>query len=73
MTMPEGAPVGVASPHRKVPDVPPREHAMGDKSPHDSHVKKPPVKSIKEKRLEKKSKADHQPSQMETVVHAKRH
>jgi len=46
---------------------------MGDKSPHDSHIKKPAAKSIKEKRLEKKAKTDHQPSQMETVVHAKRH
>jgi hypothetical protein len=46
---------------------------MGDKSPHESHTKKPAVKSIKEKRLEKKSKTDHQPSQMEVVVHSKRH
>jgi hypothetical protein len=46
---------------------------MGDKSPHDGHTKKTAAKSIKEKRLEKKAKADHQPSQMETVVHAKRH
>jgi hypothetical protein len=46
---------------------------MGDKSPHDAHTKKVATKSIKEKRLEKKAKSDHQPSQMETVVHAKRH
>jgi hypothetical protein len=50
-----------------------REHAMGDKSPHDGHTKKPAAKSIKEKRLEKKAKSEHAPSQMETVVHAKRH
>jgi hypothetical protein len=50
-----------------------REHAMGDKSPHESKTKKTAVKSIKEKRLEKKAKADHAPSQMETVVHSKRH
>ena len=46
---------------------------MGDKSPHESHTKKPAVKSIKEKRLEKKAKTEHPTSQMETVVHAKRH
>jgi hypothetical protein len=46
---------------------------MGDKSPHDSHIKKPAAKSIKEKRLEKKAKTEHAPSQMETVVHSKRH
>ena len=38
---------------------PTREHAMGDKSPHDADTKKPAAKSIKEKRLEKKAKADH--------------
>jgi hypothetical protein len=73
VTMPAAAPSGVAFTHRRVPDVPPREHAMGDKSPHESHTKKPAVKSIKEKRLEKKAKTEHAPSQMETVVHAKRH
>jgi hypothetical protein len=71
--MPGAAPSGVASTHRRVPDVPPREHVMADKSPHESHAKKPAAKSIKEKRVEKKSKADHAPSQMETVVHAKKH
>jgi hypothetical protein len=62
---------GVASPFSE--GFPPREHEMGDKSPHESHAKKPAAKSIKEKRLEKKAKVVHQPSQMETVVHAKRH
>ena len=46
---------------------------MGDKSPHESKTKKVAAKSIKEKRLEKKAKSDHAPSQMETVVHSKRH
>ena len=46
---------------------------MGDKSPKHDTAKKPSVKSIKEKRLEKKAKSEHAPSQMETVVHAKRH
>jgi hypothetical protein len=45
---------------------------MGDKSPKQSMTKKPAGKSIKEKRLEKKSKSDHT-SQMETVVHSKKH
>jgi hypothetical protein len=49
-----------------------REHTMGDKSPNKSTSKKPAGKSIKEKRLDKKAKNDHT-SQMETVVHAKRH
>jgi hypothetical protein len=50
-----------------------REHTMGDKSPHQSTSKKPAAKSLKEKRLDKKAKSDHAPSQMETVIHAKRH
>ena len=45
---------------------------MGDKSPNKSTSKKPAGKSINEKRLDKKAKNDHT-SQMETVVHAKRH
>ena len=45
---------------------------MGDKSPKSGTTKKVAGKSIKEKRLDKKAKADHT-SQMETVVHAKRH
>jgi hypothetical protein len=49
-----------------------REHAMGDKSPRQSMTKKATGKSIKEKRLDKKAKNDHT-SQMESVVHAKRH
>jgi hypothetical protein len=49
-----------------------REHTMGDKSPKQSMTKKVAGKSIKEKRLEKKAKNDHS-SQMETVVHSKKH
>jgi hypothetical protein len=45
---------------------------MGDKSPKQSTTKKPAGKSIKEKRLDKKAKADTT-SQMETVVHSKNH
>jgi hypothetical protein len=46
---------------------------MGDKSPKQSSVKKPHGKSIKEKRLEKKAKADTT-SQMDNLTHgAKRH
>ena len=51
---------------------PMREHAMGDKSPRQSMTKKATGKSIKEKRLDKKAKNDHT-SQMESVVHAKKH
>jgi hypothetical protein len=52
--------------------LPTREHTMGDKSPKQSTSKKPAGKSIKEKRLDKKAKSDHT-SQMETVVHSKKH
>ena len=45
---------------------------MGDKSPKHDAAKKPSGKSIKEKRLEKKAKTDHT-SQMDSVVHAKKH
>jgi hypothetical protein len=45
---------------------------MGDKSPKQSMTKKAAGKSIKEKRLDKKAKSDHT-SQMETVVHSKKH
>ncbi len=45
---------------------------MGDKSPKHSTAKKPSVKSIKEKRLEKKAKADHT-SQMDNLTHGKKH
>jgi hypothetical protein len=48
-----------------------RERTMGDKSPHNSTTKKPAAKSIKERRAEKKTKADHT-SQMENVVHGKK-
>jgi hypothetical protein len=44
---------------------------MGDKSPHNSTSKKTAVKSLKEKRLEKKSKTDHS-SQMDTITHPKK-
>ena len=71
--MPDAARARVASTSRRVPGFPPREHAMGDKSTHDSHTKKTAAKSIKEKRLEKKAKTEHAPSQLETVVHSKRH
>jgi hypothetical protein len=59
---------------RTEPSEAPDEGArtMGDKSPKQSSSKKPAGKSIKEKRLDKKAKNDHT-SQMETVVHAKRH
>jgi hypothetical protein len=45
---------------------------MGDKSPKQSSTKKPAGKSIKEKRLDKKAKNDHT-SQMDSVVHSKKH
>jgi hypothetical protein len=37
---------------------------MGDKSPHDSHHSQKSAKSIKEKRIERKAKAEVTPSQM---------
>ncbi|WP_167762275.1 hypothetical protein [Blastococcus sp. CT_GayMR20] len=47
---------------------------MGDKSPKHDTNKKTAVKSIKEKRLEKKAKADHSTSQMDNLTHGtKRH
>jgi hypothetical protein len=48
---------------------------MGDKSPKHSTEKKPSVKSIKEKRNEKRAKAATQTtSQMENLTHGtKRH
>jgi hypothetical protein len=45
---------------------------MGDKSPKQSNTKKPAGKSIKEKRLDKKAK-DSTTSQMDSVVHSKKH
>jgi hypothetical protein len=45
---------------------------MGDKSPKHDTAKKPSVKSIKEKRLEKKARADTT-SQMENLTHGKKH
>ena len=44
---------------------------MGDKSPKPSSVKKPSGKSIKEKRNEKRAKADHS-SQMDNLTHGTR-
>ena len=44
---------------------------MGDKSPKNDTAKKPHGKSIKEKRLEKKSKADTS-SQMDNLTHGKK-
>ena len=44
---------------------------MGDKSPKQTNAKKPHGKSIKEKRLEKKTKADNT-SQMENLTHGTR-
>ena len=41
---------------------------MGDKSPKHDTAKKPSVKSIKERRLEKKARADHT-SQMDNLTH----
>jgi hypothetical protein len=46
---------------------------MGDKSPKHSTDKKPSVKSIKEKRIEKRAKAaDHTTSQMDNLTHGTR-
>lgn len=44
---------------------------MADKSPRHSLSKKS-GKSLKEKRLDKKAKADH-PSQMDQLTHGKKH
>jgi hypothetical protein len=45
---------------------------MGDKSPKHDTAKKPSVKSIKERRLEKKARTDHT-SQMDNLTHGKKH
>ena len=46
---------------------------MGDKSPKHSTDKKPSVKSIKEKRIEKRAKAaNHTTSQMDNLTHGTR-
>jgi hypothetical protein len=46
---------------------------MGDKSPKHSTDKKPSIKSIKEKRIEKRAKAaDHTTSQMDNLTHGTR-
>lgn len=44
---------------------------MGDKSPKQTNAKKPQGKTIKEKRLEKKSKADTS-SSMDNLTHGKK-
>ena len=44
---------------------------MGDKSPKQSNAKKPHGKSIKEKRLDKKAKADTS-SQMDNLTHGRK-
>jgi hypothetical protein len=44
---------------------------MGDKSPKQTNAKKPHGKSIKEKRLDKKAKADTS-SQMDNLTHGKK-
>jgi hypothetical protein len=47
---------------------------MGDKSPKDAHHSNKSSKSIKEKRAEKKAKADNTTSQMDNLTHGtKRH
>jgi hypothetical protein len=48
-----------------------RSTAMADKSPHETHEKKH-GKSIKEKRAERKAKAEMTPSQMERLTHEKK-
>jgi hypothetical protein len=45
---------------------------MGDKSPRQSMTKKASGKSIKEKRSDKKAKADAS-SQMDNLTHGKKH
>ena len=44
---------------------------MGDKSPRQSMTKKASGKSIKEKRIDKKAKAEHN-SSMDNLVHPKK-
>ena len=44
---------------------------MGDKSPHQTTTKKPGGKSIKEKRHEKKAKAERA-SEMDKLMHPKK-
>jgi hypothetical protein len=43
---------------------------MGDKSPHDAHHSQKSAKSIKEKRAERKGKAETTPSQMARLAEA---
>ena len=50
-----------------------RERTMGDKSPNKSTSKKPAGKSIKEKRAERKAKAEATPSQMARLTAQPKH
>jgi hypothetical protein len=63
---------GVASAHGAATAPDEGAHTMGDKSPKHDTAKKPSVKSIKEKRLEKNARADHT-SQMENLTHGRKH
>jgi hypothetical protein len=47
--------------------------AMGDKSPHDAHHTQKSAKSIKEKRAEKKAKAELTPSQIARLTAVRKH
>jgi hypothetical protein len=46
---------------------------MGDKSPHDAHHTQKSAKSIKEKRAEKKAKAELTPSQIARLTAVRKH
>jgi hypothetical protein len=46
---------------------------MGDKSPHDSHHSQKSAKSIKEKRAERKAKAEATPSQLARLAAEHKH
>jgi hypothetical protein len=46
---------------------------MGDKSPHDAHHSSKSAKSIKEKRTERKAKAQMTPSQMARLTAEAKH
>jgi hypothetical protein len=55
---------GRSVPPSKGSSLSPREVAMGDKSPHDTHHSQKSAKSIKEKRAERKAKDQVTASQM---------
>ena len=46
---------------------------MGDKSPHDNHHSQKSAKSIKEKRVERKAKAEATPSQLARLAAEHKH